>query len=653
MYLGDFNNDLEDAINSLGNVPATLVISSTTLETGKDILIPEKIRVMFLGTGNTQGTLNIGAGYKVIFESPKQVIAPPNMTIRTGDGKIAFNSGGDVHMEWWGEHVPPTLQDAIDSLDGAVGGGTVLLPLMDMKMNLNEGSPTVYLRSHVHLRGVGKNTILSLRQDFPQNGALLTLENIENVTIEGVYFLGGNAHFGKLEITATPGYVCKNITVKNCWFASGYAGIWLRPKHGDSVVEHVHILNNDMSGIAHSLNLGGGGEMDFERIQYVNIIGNTIHASGDAGSDCIKLRKRISNVIIKKNVLRGAYTTEGPASGDGIDMFASGDRVIIESNTIEGNGVQGIDIKTDDINYPPSTWGSNRHIVIKNNIIRNNYGNGIKVVARGTTNTEWPEYVLVSNNEIYENGHWGILCGGRQISLLGNLIHDNAKSNTYLYGGIQVEGNPTLDPPTISEHIIVSKNIIFDNKNEGYSCFGIEVKKNVRNVQLLDNIIPNQVSEKKHTVGITVAHEVRGAILKGNQVEDQITNVNVYDGAQVQGEMATCNIGNIATGSSGFEELALFVAPTNLFLVSATFVNGASITPHDEDLEIKLYNNPTSKDVFFLNLSEGLAPFTSYPMNRPQLATKTLEKGNVLIFRKPKNNHTLEEARIILNYVTY
>ena len=464
--IDDFNDDLWQAVASIGSDWVTLVINKPidVYPISPDeylLIIPENITLMFVDTGKLnllKVEFNEEQHATTIVEvySPSNVTAPSRMEIKTGEGTLRFTKGGEVELGWWGYQVkdlpePPYivfangyLQEAIDSLKDASGGGIVNIPSTLIK--LRQTYP-IHCRSNVSLRGKGYGTILAIENGTfppeppPATNTILHLEGVENIFIERITFSSGSIpESAQIEIRGG----CKHLRIERCTFIGGWSSIWSTPGENQTN-EYIDIFNNHFNTGAHQVYIGSSYTYP-EQHRYIKIIGNRFKTLGDGGADAIKLRKRVQDVLIQNNIIQGTPLPVGGKkvlSGDGIDLFGSGDRVSIIGNVIEYYGVNGIDIKTDDQGYPPAESGKNRQVIIKGNILRNNDGHGVKVATQAKDTTQqWPYMVEIVDNQIYENKRHGILCGGKYIGIIGNHIFRNGiGEKTDDQGGIRVEGN--------------------------------------------------------------------------------------------------------------------------------------------------------------------------------------------------------------------
>ena len=693
--IDDFNDDLWQAVASIDLDWVTLVINKPIDVYPNEhlLIIPENITLMFVDTGKLnllKVELSEEHHITAIVEvySPSNVTAPSRMEIKSGEGTLRFTRGGEVELGWWGYRVkdlpePPYvvfangyLQEAIDSLKDASGCGIVNIPSALIK--LRQTYP-IHCRSNVSLRGKGYGTILAIENGTfppeppPATNTILHLEGVENIFIEHITFSSGSiSESAQIEIRGG----CKHLRIERCTFIGGWSSIWSTPGENQTN-EYIDIFNNHFNTGAHQVYIGSSYTYS-EQHRYIKIIGNRFKTLGDGGADAIKLRKRVQDVLIQNNIMQGTPSpNEGQTvlSGDGIDLFGSGDRVSIIGNVIEHYGVNGIDIKTDDQGYPPAERGKNRQVIIKGNILRNNDGAGIKVATSALYPMEqWAYLVEISDNQIYENKQHGIWCGGKYIGILGNHIYKNARNRTINnLAGIRLEGNYRPGVQLYSEHISVIGNTINSNGNGNQTNAGVHVTDYVRNYKLLNNQITSEIVEdepghfvKVQDFGIIITGLTENGLLKNNcseghihKITEEPQNVWIDRQAKVMGESVSCQIGNIQASQT--DELPLLSIPCRIYPVSAALINAQNIPGASISDAFTILHKKSGADEVLYSLSltsSGIQAFTNTVMAQiptPSTSYKKmqLEKNTVLSFGKSTQQQALDEARIIINYITY
>lgn len=132
----------------------------------------------------------------------------------------------------------------------------------------------------------------------------------------------------------------------------------------------IRITNSHVTDCSHNIYIGDNstGGGEIEDV----IVSGCIIRDAPSGGDGIKAIKTCHNLVIDGNVITGN-------GNDGIDCFSSGDRVIISNNDIRENGVQGVDIKASADTHPVATYGMGREISIVGNRIADNAASGVSV----------------------------------------------------------------------------------------------------------------------------------------------------------------------------------------------------------------------------------------------------------------------------------
>ncbi|MBK05392.1 MAG: hypothetical protein CL920_33885 [Deltaproteobacteria bacterium] len=653
----DYDNRLDLAVSIIGSTPTTLVVPQSAI-VDSAILVPSSLKLMFVDSGK----LEVLSGGVVTFDSSANIIAPASMKVKTGSGTFVFTNGGEVHLGWWGTTLVSEVQEAVDSL---VNGGVLLLPACNINVGLNE---KIELLENVHLRGVGELSKFSSVSG--RTVPMIQVNGVSHVQIEGIHMLGGapiseSTRFGQLEIKGDANHVVQDIKVQNCRFGgAGYVGIWLKPESNE-IIEHIQLIGNTCLDISHPIYVGHLEERTGDLIRNLLIKRNHCRGVGDAGCDGIKLRQSVVDVLIENNYCEGS-------TGDGIDLYASGDRICIIGNILENNGVQGVDLKTDDT-LSPTHWGKGRQVTIKNNIMRENGWSGVSIVAKPSQGDEWPYSVNVVGNEIYKNGRQGIVAGGRDINVLGNLVHQNSQDQTLstVLGGIRIEGFIDEHTPpnvTYSEKINIDGNICWDNKtsNTNIVYSGIYVVQTVKHCTLSNNLLVNELSQTtQKTLGITVANGATDILLKDNQSTGHEApthvspNMSIGNLVDVLGESIVVELGDF---SGNFNlKIPIFSPNTNSCLFAGFFTNSLSLPGSNQNyLNAKVYRkgigSAPDEEVFYLyttELGSSLQPFVAASMGAPKGGQKVNKGEVVYIHLYSVGSVYLKNAVIDLRYVTF
>lgn len=173
----------------------------------------------------------------------------------------------------------------------------------------------------------------------------------------------------------------------------------------------------------------------------------------NAWLDGIKLRRLCRNVrIVGGDSSENGVSLGQGASGDGIDCFAGGEDVVIDSVLFADNGGNGIVIKTIGLqsgtDFTPS-WGWVRQYSITNVRCRGNAGAGITIegvydstssYSPTTANADEDNRPRASLIDITDavcenNDHYGIFVNGLHVNVRGGVMRAN------LFEGVRVGEN--------------------------------------------------------------------------------------------------------------------------------------------------------------------------------------------------------------------
>ena len=562
-----------------------------------------------------------------------------------------------MHVGWWGS-TSGDLQSAINSLKDV--GGDVLLTDMSIPVEL---TTQIEGFSNVNLRGVGFESYIYSVGGGNRQEPIMKFTDVNNVTIEKIHIAGGSGAQPHIFLAGN----CDNITIQHGYFNNGYSGVWMDPG-ANKTIQNVTIFANTMREMSHPISLGGtDGEITTDLIKLVKVIGNYCHAVGDAGSDGIKLRKKSSDILIQGNVFEGTPGVHGDNianSGDGADLFVSGERVSVIGNLFFNFGVHGLELKTDETNYPPTTWGKGRQVIVRDNILHSNSNNGIRILTQAGQN-EWPYMIDVLSNCIYKNDSYGIECSGRHINIAHNQIFLNCldinETSTTGLCGVLLKANQELDPPLPSEYITLTNNLIANNGNQN---MGLKITDYVHHVEVLNNIVTNDsaIGATNQNFGISVSSNTTNIQLKDNHASGHNNLINDRDlvintGAGVIGETLTCQIGSIAQGDE--EEHPVFFAPSKMCLVSVRFINAEDVDSNGSDYEaLSIYNKHTNQAIFsFFTDTKDIDAFKTTDMEivTSNNSSRYFDENDVLSFKKTNvgDGKALNQAVVLLNYVTY
>jgi hypothetical protein len=250
-----------------------------------------------------------------------------------------------------------------------------------------------------------------------------------------------------------------DLVVEDVWIENCFNAVYLHDDESDRsnrirlsrvVARHSNSLANSS---AYGLQANTVNGLEVENCSWQN-----------AWLDGIKLRRLCRNVrIVGGDSSENGVSLGQGASGDGIDCFAGGEDVVIDSVLFADNGGNGIVIKTiglqGAIDFTPS-WGWMRQYSIKNVRCRGNAGAGITIEGvydstssysptlanAGEDNRPRASMIDITDAVCENNDHYGIFVNGRNVSVKGGVMRSN------LFEGIRVGENArdvTLDRVTI------------------------------------------------------------------------------------------------------------------------------------------------------------------------------------------------------------
>ena len=335
----------------------------------------------------------------------------------------------------------------------ANGSGTINDPLDTLGNALKQGKPgdTIVLRGGTHQSGD-----IWYTGQGGQPGAYLTVDRYpgEQAVVTGITSPNGN----RLIIES------QYVRIQNLVFQ----GVRINVRHQEvnnwQYSHHVEILNNRFSvptsEVAIYFNCNNG------------LIQGNIFDPADYG---IYLMHGDGNVIrgnYIRNTARWAlhiydedkYSTTGEPNPKITNL-------LVESNVIEGTKSRsGIVISGGDGSKPPIEING---VVIRNNLILNNYDKGIYLAYDG-----WIKNIEIYNNTIYGNPGGGIRISqdkqAESITIINNILSDNGSSHIYCNGKVtnlvvrkNLYWNPTSVGSGLNDLSPVMGNPLFADASAG------------------------------------------------------------------------------------------------------------------------------------------------------------------------------------------
>lgn len=448
-----------------------------------------------------------------------------------------------------------------------VAGGTVYFPAGTYLVG---SAPGIQVHSYVHLLGSG-------------SGASVIRTN-GNLTAPMFNTVGSRICFDRLALQA-PNTVNaaalinmtggENITVHRCMLDGGHTAIWLSPRDGESLSE-VRITDNTMEHFNFGVYIGS---------HHTQLIGGTIRnviidrnviAKGQkigSGGDGIKTVRSCSHLIISNNYI-------ADQSRDAIDLFASGDTVVVTGNILVNSLVKGLDIKSDLQNYPESKYGFNgRRLTITGNIIDNSGLAGV-AISQNADNGDYNYLIDVSHNQISRSQNEAITFSGRFITLSHNHIFENCLASAS-YHAVRIGKNLPL---ALTKDVTIQSNMIVNNGSDAGAGHALYISAYVEDCLVQGNTIQNDpiLPNAKQKRGLYVNQLTKNIHVKDNRITGHSTiDVTVVTNADILGESSGVTIGSLAAGTGG--EYALLSMPRPGAIIRATWIASNGIAADATD----------------------------------------------------------------------
>ncbi|SEW42172.1 right-handed parallel beta-helix repeat-containing protein [Chitinophaga arvensicola] len=352
-----------------------------------------------------------------------------------------------------------------------------------------------------------------------------------NITIKGLSFTApcSTVTNGLIEITSGD-----NIVIKDCSLTDAMRAFWLRCAPNSSI-SNVIFSENIIDKVKDGIIVGNiDVTITGDIISNIRITNNRItNGKGtdeNTGGDGIKTVKKCTHLVISNNYIKGFVR-------DAIDLFASGDRVIISSNHLLNSGVKAMDIKANVSQFPVENWGNGgKNLIICDNIIEAN-ATGISIARNVSQQTDFNYGIDVSHNQFLNNTQTSIQAYGKHINISNNFFKDNGTSTAGAYHCIQC-GDNTL--ARTLENAIISENMFVNNGNKVVTnaSYAIYVSFGSSNCGLFGNTVVNDSVEKIQRYGIYINDQTKGIKLRNNTIKDlDGANYTFINGAEIDNDL--------------------------------------------------------------------------------------------------------------------
>jgi len=367
------------------------------------------------------------------------------------------------------------------------------------------------------------------------------------------------------------------LNIENCILDTGFSGVAFAPP-SNSTICNVIVQGCEMMHLKFGLYIGvdGGDLVENDHIFNVLINNNIIRdgatrAGGDG--DGIKTLRRCDNLVITNNII----TTQ---LRDALDLFVSGDKIIIADNVLKDNLIKGLDIKSDRANYPPGLWGTNgQQMTISNNLISGN-ASGISI-AKGSATFDYNYVIDISHNQIFNNTQTALNICAEYINIIGNMIFNNCLSTATSYHAVKIGDNTAKGN---SRYVNISDNVVLNNGNSTVSNYGIYISAYCEYCNVKGNTIRNDINLENpyQNGGLYVNLATKEIGIKDNIIKDHLTqNTSFQTGFDAYGVINAVTPATIAAGTA--QEFSLMTARVPGVLLSFTMVLSATITANATD----------------------------------------------------------------------
>lgn len=457
----------------------TLIISDTR-KLSENIVIPSDVSLSIVKGGMIVGTANctitiagpFTAGLHKVFEG-----------FRQGDIRFIDGSVKEAFPQWWGENSAANINKAINAF-----------PKVYCPPGLYRIESEVLLNSTTHLRGVRGKTIFQRPK-----GTRYTGKNIAGVTYADPFMIGFHT-YGSGNYSARSNVTVEGITVDgnsyNSTDSGRMAGIYM---HSGS---RISVIDCEVKNL--------GRTADF------------VLSSGIVFS------------WVKDGIIKKCQSYDN--TGDGINVFAFNQDVIVTENETYHNGVAGIEVEGrlgTSYNVP-----RNNRIVVTRNYVHDNagapwgaggsYGHGILVT--------WSDDVVVSDNVVTGNTIWiGAITvlGSTNIVIRNNSITANLSASPVDPTGYGIGIFAQYDVygvNGINKKIEISNNSLRNNRN------GILIR-DAQDVSIVGNNIEGSATKSdgiicdKGTVGKNVV--VKNNVVKVRPGSATLGIKGTYEGVTI------------------------------------------------------------------------------------------------------------------------
>jgi hypothetical protein len=459
--------------------------------------------------------------------------------------------------------------------------------------------------------------------------------------INGKFITEGNSlHEGTIVIKNGD-----NIEIRNSRFENSTIGIRVMPNIGEKV-SNLNIIGTKYNNCKYHIDLGKGVDAPVGEIEDVNITLMTSKNGKDIaeGGDGIKTRQKVKrlNIIL--------CTIDSP-SRDCIDLFASGDEILISKCTFRNAKVKGIDIKREPL-YDESIYGKNGRLITLDDNRFEGMSIGISISGNYEVgNYKSNRFIIIKNNTFVRVKTRAIAVAGKYIRICGNTFLNCSDNDTLNYPSIDV-GQDSLDNNSITSDIFISDNTFINNScaiapSQNTQAV-IRVANYCKGINIENNIIKNDADEDRATqyIGIYVNSNSE-VYIKNNTISVLGKPLHIISGATVIGNKLFFTLGTKPAQFNRIIKLLKFDRKAQL--INADISVGVAVTGDS--------SNYSTADLQINGLTA--VPFNTIAnvdtnINRKYItANYMVEPGQDLQvrFNNAGTGVTLENLMITLNYI--
>ena len=459
----EYYGTLADAVNAIGSMAAVLYLTERTI-VDADVTVPSNITLDLQSLG--RGEFVIDSGVTLTINGPFEAGL---YQVFSGNGSIVFGSVSvtEAYPEWWGiDGVADEVQinAAITSL--TLTGGNVLLTGSYI---VNDSINAV---SNVNLIGIEGTTTISVGTAYIN---ALAVVNEGNIVVSGISWVGSGSVDGTERlIYVEPG---NNIKILHCTFEDSLIAVHLQ------TVTKVWIEFNKFTNILRKSDYTlGYGVVAGKDSEDVYITHNKFYS---VGRHCIYVSSGTSNTIVANNII-----TEVTGTPIAIYSLSSQNRMYniqVLNNIINGvrdpgggvDGITGIEVNGNVENF----------VISSNQIYDIDDAPGHLITGIIVhTDLDYPDVVrsgIISNNlvDTIDNGDGIRICNAADLQITGNHIKNLSDKI-----GINISASGTGTSSFVSG-IIVENNIISGNIHYGVNISGVDASHKATDIILGDNYI--------------------------------------------------------------------------------------------------------------------------------------------------------------------